>query len=217
MRQRVGLRVSPWVARCACCSAACSPLSRAPIRMLFLTGPICTSLESNKSISVGASLRRPACDSGLWYFSADRYFPLFARSRRLARANSTKSRRMQTATESLRGISVAMSQTVGLNSESQRPVGRRLYLPGWGAGIRTPEWRYQKPLPYHLATPQCRERRRVMQFARRKQLPGIDGFAANSRATAGRKGLPFPPHRMALRPKRKAAIAPPPSEYSSAW
>jgi hypothetical protein len=24
---------------------------------------------------------------------------------------------------------------------------------GWGARIRTWEWRYQKPLPYHLATP----------------------------------------------------------------
>jgi len=27
---------------------------------------------------------------------------------------------------------------------------------GWGARIRTWEWRYQKPLPYRLATPQCR-------------------------------------------------------------
>lgn len=27
---------------------------------------------------------------------------------------------------------------------------------GWGARIRTWEWRYQKPLPYHLATPQLR-------------------------------------------------------------
>ena len=26
---------------------------------------------------------------------------------------------------------------------------------GWGARIRTWEWRYQKPLPYHLATPQA--------------------------------------------------------------
>jgi hypothetical protein len=25
---------------------------------------------------------------------------------------------------------------------------------GWGAWIRTREWRYQKPLPYRLATPQ---------------------------------------------------------------
>ena len=25
---------------------------------------------------------------------------------------------------------------------------------GWGGWIRTNEWRYQKPLPYHLATPQ---------------------------------------------------------------
>jgi hypothetical protein len=26
---------------------------------------------------------------------------------------------------------------------------------GWGARIRTWEWRNQNPLPYHLATPQC--------------------------------------------------------------
>jgi hypothetical protein len=25
---------------------------------------------------------------------------------------------------------------------------------GWGGRIRTCEWRHQKPLPYHLATPQ---------------------------------------------------------------
>ena len=34
---------------------------------------------------------------------------------------------------------------------------RRLNLTdelGWGARIRTWEWRYQKPLPYRLATPQ---------------------------------------------------------------
>ena len=25
---------------------------------------------------------------------------------------------------------------------------------GWGGGIRTPEYRDQNPVPYHLATPQ---------------------------------------------------------------
>ena len=29
-------------------------------------------------------------------------------------------------------------------------------LRGWGGGIRTPECRYQKPVPYHLATPHHR-------------------------------------------------------------
>ena len=29
-----------------------------------------------------------------------------------------------------------------------------LYCIGWGGRIRTCEWRHQKPLPYHLATPQ---------------------------------------------------------------
>ena len=29
-------------------------------------------------------------------------------------------------------------------------------LPGWGGRIRTSAWRNQNPLPYRLATPQCR-------------------------------------------------------------
>src|SRR5947208_1002487 len=33
-------------------------------------------------------------------------------------------------------------------------TGRRLEGDGWGARIRTWEWRIQSPLPYHLATPQ---------------------------------------------------------------
>ena len=41
---------------------------------------------------------------------------------------------------------------------SRDPPRRHGYFPvdGWGARIRTWEWRYQKPLPYHLATPQLR-------------------------------------------------------------
>src|SRR4029453_16857805 len=35
-----------------------------------------------------------------------------------------------------------------------RAPNRRELRFGWGARIRTWEWRYQKPLPYHLATPQ---------------------------------------------------------------
>ena len=129
----------------------------------------------NRTTWVGVQ-QRPPCESALCHFGADCYFPLFARPRRLAHANGPKSRGMRTASASLGGSSVAKSRTVGLISESQRPEGRRLFLPGWGAGIRTPEWRYQKPLPYHLATPQCRERRTVMQFARRMQLPESSMF-----------------------------------------
>jgi hypothetical protein len=32
-------------------------------------------------------------------------------------------------------------------------------LGGWGARIRTWEWRNQNPLPYHLATPHCAGKR----------------------------------------------------------
>lgn len=35
------------------------------------------------------------------------------------------------------------------------PVKTRLYFKiGWGGWIRTNECRHQKPMPYHLATPQ---------------------------------------------------------------
>ncbi len=39
-----------------------------------------------------------------------------------------------------------------------------MILPGWGARIRTWEWRYQKPLPYRLATPQSQGGRRNSQI-----------------------------------------------------
>ena len=38
---------------------------------------------------------------------------------------------------------------------SWAPASRHICVDGWGGRIRTSEWRYQKPLPYHLATPQC--------------------------------------------------------------
>lgn len=59
-----------------------------------------------------------------------RAFHFFARPQRLARANEPKSRPKRTASESPGGMSVAKSRTVGLNSESQRRRGRRLFLPG---------------------------------------------------------------------------------------
>lgn len=37
---------------------------------------------------------------------------------------------------------------------------------GWGAWIRTREWRYQKPLPYRLATPQLNWRESPRQIER---------------------------------------------------
>jgi hypothetical protein len=35
---------------------------------------------------------------------------------------------------------------------------------GWGARIRTWEWRNQNPLPYHLATPQPGKRRNLLKI-----------------------------------------------------
>ena len=46
-------------------------------------------------------------------------------------------------------------------------------LAGWGARIRTWEWRNQNPLPYHLATPhQVPESR---SLARRRDHSGVEG------------------------------------------
>ena len=45
-----------------------------------------------------------------------------------------------------------------------------VYVDGWGGWIRTNEWRYQKPLPYRLATPQClRIGRQTIQESGEKQ------------------------------------------------
>ena len=131
------------------------------------------AIERQNHIRYAASHQRPSCESRLSHFSAHRYYPHSARLRRLARANGPKSRAKRAAIESLGRISVAKSRTVGLNCAAQRPDGRRLFLPGWGAGIRTPEWRYQKPLPYHLATPQCRERAESYAIRARKATTGI--------------------------------------------
>ncbi len=190
---------------------------RAMTRMHFRANASCGARVRKNHICHAASLLGPRCESGLCYFGDDLDFPLFARLWRLARANGPKSRRIQTARGSLGGISVAKSRTVGVNSAPQRPTGRRLNLPGWGAGIRTPEWRYQKPLPYHLATPQCRERAESYAIRARKATAGSDPvltqFWRFPAAGSGWFAASFP----ALRAKRKAAIGPAPSEYSSAW
>jgi hypothetical protein len=193
------------------------PSARAPTGCCFRRARSAPTFESDKSISVAASLRRPTCESGLCHFRADRYFPLFARLRRLARANGPKPRRVRTGSKSLGGNSVAKSRTVGSCLESQRQQGRRLFLPGWGAGIRTPEWRYQKPLPYHLATPQCRERAESYAIRARKATVRIGPVLTQLRShrTSGWTG--FGRLFRALRANRKAAIGPAPSEYSSAW
>ena len=42
------------------------------------------------------------------------------------------------------------------NAAEELPCSRRAKMAaGWGGRIRTSECRYQKPVPYHLATPQC--------------------------------------------------------------
>src|SRR6185503_3296162 len=51
-------------------------------------------------------------------------------------------------------------------SATQGKCGARTGLAGWGARIRTWEWRNQNPLPYHLATPQLgRWRRNIVAWA----------------------------------------------------
>jgi hypothetical protein len=43
---------------------------------------------------------------------------------------------------------------IGLVYQTQKPDIIVGCMRGWGGGIRTPECRHQKPMPYHLATPQ---------------------------------------------------------------
>lgn len=84
---------------------------------------------------------------------------------------------------------------------------------GWGARIRTWEWRYQKPLPYHLATPQraapSRTRRRLSQQPSRPLHRPRDrsGTALDNSAGAARS---------LLRPGPALAISRPPVDRSVA-
>lgn len=53
-----------------------------------------------------------------------------------------------------------LESKAGENAEYRLPEvrtpGYTIDFPGWGGWIRTSAWRYQKPLPYRLATPQHR-------------------------------------------------------------
>ncbi|MDB5528954.1 MAG: hypothetical protein JWR51_2057 [Devosia sp.] len=67
---------------------------------------------------------------------------------------------------------------------------------GWGARIRTWEWRHQKPLPYRLATPQLARFLHGLRVLRNN-----DGAKDNSPVEAlereGKRGY-NPPHRKPL-------------------
>src|SRR5690606_13589163 len=56
--------------------------------------------------------------------------------------------------------------------ESRRPAAGS----GWGGRLRTREWRYQKPLPYHLATPQQRSGgRSISRATARRNVDAVAG------------------------------------------
>src|SRR6056297_1448176 len=52
------------------------------------------------------------------------------------------------------GQRLGHSRSTGQEKSLQRKTTRALRVSGWGGRIRTYGTRYQKPLPYHLATPQ---------------------------------------------------------------
>ena len=54
----------------------------------------------------------------------------------------------------LRNVSLSLGNMARIGVNWKHPLETRLR--GWGAWIRTREWRNQNPLPYHLATPQYR-------------------------------------------------------------
>ena len=115
---------------------ALSPAVRGP-RCGFGGGATFPDVESLRRMAASPALQRPRCETGLSQFCLLGKTRYSKRCRRFARANGRKLRRTQTAKESLGGFSVAKSRTVGLNSESQRPEGRRLNIPGWQREIRT--------------------------------------------------------------------------------
>lgn len=152
-------------------------------------------------------------------FGADRYFPLFRKAPETPARNGAETAAACEREANLRAISAAKPRTVGLSSGSQRRKSRRLKLPGWGARIRTSEWRYQKPLPYHLATPQQRERT-LTQFAYRTQQGPLQSCACPGKSFWRTRGAGFtgdfrPPGHIAFPDQSRYSRAP--SEYSSAW
>ncbi len=112
--------------------------ARPPTPMLFRVESIRVHFERQNRIHPAALSQRPPCEIRLSHFGADRYFPLLARLRRLACANGPKSRAKRTALEALGGISVAKARTGGPNSQPQRPMGRRRFLPGCVATAMDP-------------------------------------------------------------------------------
>ncbi len=67
---------------------------------------------------------------------------------------------------------------------------------GWGARIRTWEWRYQKPLPYRLATPHRRHKagvraRSYIGFGCAAQRPKMAWIACHA-SIHRLQLLPFP-------------------------
>ena len=60
------------------------------------------------------------------------------------------------APQRFRSVSLTRGNVAPIFANRTSPLGTGLV--GWGARTRTWEWRNQNPLPYHLATPQFRNR-----------------------------------------------------------
>ena len=76
-----------------------------------------------------------------------------------------------------------MSQRLYKRQTQKSPRKRASLLIGWGAGIRTPECWYQKPVPYRLATPQLSLRPVnpsdlyfATKLTSRLDMAGVQGF-----------------------------------------
>ncbi len=82
---------------------------------------------------------------------------------------------------------------------------------GWGGRIRTSEWRYQKPLPYHLATPQ---RAAPSRTGRRPAQPSRKPPFSPARNPTRR--FPSQHANSLLRPAPALAISRPPVDRSVA-
>ncbi len=110
----------------------------------------------------------------------------------------------------------------GLQTAASRSDRTRQGSGGWGARIRTWEWRYQKPLPYRLATPQSALPSRARR-SRAQQRSSCSGVGIDKRAAPDPGLRPEPcrkrsrnPCPWLLRCGERLAISRPPVDRSVA-
>ena len=85
-------------------------------------------------------------------------------------------------------VAVVMRHCLGCKvvtpAEKENPAEAGLSKSGRGAGIRTPEWRDQNPLPYRLATPLQQTVEILLAMVRKKRLELLHLAALEPKSSA---------------------------------